>query len=69
MQHSEETAAAVAKAVAQVNEGWQRKMQTAANDVALRKWCVEQAFKFQHPVAAAIEIHRFITEPMKEGNE
>lgn len=73
----QDTASAVAKAVADCNEGWHRKIEALSRDFGHRKWCVEQAVKAIEaapvaaapmPVAAIAEsIHEFTMRPFAKG--
>lgn len=54
------------KALEQLNEQWKQKFAALATDIALRKYCLEQACKLLEersgsPIEMAEAMHKFIT--------
>ena len=56
------------KAIDQLNEHWKQTLRKIGDDVALRKWCVEQA-NSPHASMGAQAIFAFITEPLRSESE
>ena len=56
---------AIQKAIADLDAKWRQRFQEAANDLMLRKWCVEQVVKISCPDVEAVwsAMYRFLVEP------
>lgn len=65
---SREEAARQQKLIEQLNENWRKRFEAVMNDIAFRKWCVEQAIAGDASATAidkvASGIYKFLTAPI-----